>query len=241
MKSKKCLWINAVSALVAACTLVHANAGTVRPQEASALTRVRGNESPLTPRLGPESIVTYPSTLTDVLSNLLYIIEHDVTLRTDFYQSTTLQQLLGARDFLKTAPTPGEEVQCFSLRAAPNQEKTHGFAGSSVLIRKGHVNGGNAAIASLTLQILDPIVRRPTYHDVAVLVERRWKPTVVVHRTMPIGKNVAPPHSNVLHGNADMTLAIRTLKARSTLEFIFDSSGKLHTLIVITQQTIGRE
>ncbi len=178
--------------------------------------------------LGPSSPTPFPATLQDLIFNVLYIVERDLTLQDDFYERDSLTRLLGATDAEFNCSRPPNEFWCsFRLTFAPNPPVigATSLPGSGGRVTKKVLDNGKSVVTLIHVQISGPLVRRPTYDEVEALVRRRWKPAKIDAQTPPHGQTIVSPY--VLHGDAKMTLDVQTIAARTVITFDFDSSAQL--------------
>lgn len=181
--------------------------------------------------LSPPALSKRPTTTSDLVSNLLYIIKHDLAFRPDFYSDKSLEKLLGAsaiqgeRGSSEIALT----VQLFAKAETSRTGNPRPWI-ANALIRRDHNE-----MASIQVQINDPAMRAP-YEAVQRILGTAWRPW---------HPNVPTPHARYVppsapHGNDSMVLHIGSQLANYTVEADFDPAGKLHHFSVSIHPTPGR-
>jgi hypothetical protein len=179
-------------------------------------------------------LIPFPSNASALVSNLLYITEHDLSLRDDFYTDESLRRLMGARHITGDRSQVDVSVLVSDLRSMhkPVAQGDHSLPGGSLLLRRG--SKGNS---SILLQVNDPMVR-PRYEIVDRIFEGRWL------SVPPPG--IPSPHSHQIyptgpHGLAHMVLQTRTSLANTTIDADFDPDGKLHHMLISVEPISGRK
>lgn len=179
----------------------------------------------------PVSILPFPSTVPDLISNLRYAVDHDLTLHDDFYSDENLRRLMNAKH-VEGERTAGDVALTAELFGPPkpiakDSKIIMGIA--AVLIRR-NAHGD----ISINLQINDPAAR-PAYDAVEQILGPDWKP---MPPPIPNPHRIDIPPTGP-HGNAHMTLRTRTSLEDVVMEATFDPDGKLHNFSVFINPIEG--
>ncbi len=165
-------------------------------------------------------LIKHPSKPIDLISNLLYIAQHDLVFRPDFYSDKNLRRLLGATHIQgeRTSTSVSLAVQ---LASAPSSVSLGGVVdmpGAGALLRRS-----SDGTASIQIQINDPTAR-PAYSGVERVLGSDWRP-FISNTPTPHRRYVAPRSP---HGNADMSLQVRSPLADNLIGADFDPDARLH-------------
>jgi hypothetical protein len=182
---------------------------------------------------GSATLTPFPSTPADLISNLLYVAEHDIVFQGSFYSTESLRRLLGASHIQGQVTEAGGSmvVELASLPGSVARGPHDVLPGGSILLR----SDGSRSM-SINLQINDP-EKQPGYDDIDRIVGGRW---------VPVTDNFPKPHARYVaptapHGNAHMKLDVMTNVTSGYLEAFFGQDGKLLDFFVLIERSTGRQ